>query len=486
MRVMLRRVSGFAAALTLALMSASARAEDPHELPDEEGLRIGDWTFQPSVALRTRAEYRRSPVDLGGSVFASNAVQADGFGSSAPAVTASLPSVRDAFALSERARLGVGVRNGRVGAQLTLQDARVLGWLPGSSAALTPSGSAAVQPYEAYLDLRSDAERPGIEARIGRQAVSWGEGRLLGSRDWSQAAASFDAVRVQAHFGEGLADLEAFAALLAPPGSVPPPLGVNGSQSVGAGAQLFGVRNAWHLAALMNLEASLLARIARGPLPMELTGGDTFTADLRAYGDYRGVSYSAEGAYQLGRVAGYGLNRSLGAFAGAARLDWQTALPLDVRFGLSGAYASGDASGGNGSRLQRFDPILPDVHRHHGMMDLVAWSNLLDGAASVGVRPLQRFDAQVRYAFLGLAQPGDRWTSSGMLPVGVAPDNTSRVLGHELDARIAFEATESVSFDAGYGLMVTGAGARNILGVAGRSTPDLLQFGYLQASLRTR
>lgn len=484
MAPMVRVVAGSAVAFAVALMSTNGLAQLPLEPASDAELHLGDWTFQPSVAVRTRAEFRRHPVDLGGSVFASNAVQADGFGSAAPSVTASLPSVANAFALSERVRLGLGLRNGSFGAQVTLQDSRVWGWFPENSPGLAPPGSGVFQPYEVYVDLRSSEPEPAVELRIGRQVLSWGEGRLLGARDWWQGGASFDAVRLKAQWGDGFAEAEAFAALLAAPGPVPPPSALNGSQSEGFGAQLFGLRNTWHLAAMAHLEGIVLARLARDPLPVELTRSDTVTGDLRVFGEYRGVSYSTEGAYQLGRVAGYGVNRPLGAFAGAARVDWQTALPLDVRLGLSTAYASGDPSGGKGARLQRFDPIAPDVHRHHGMMDLVGWSNLIDAAVSIGVRPAKQFDASVRYAFLGLAAPGDRWTTAGLLPVGVAPDNTSHVLGNEVDVRVAYELNDSLSFDLGYGLMATGAGARHILAAAGRGEPDLLQFGYLQASFR--
>src|SRR5207237_3051327 len=137
-------------------------------------------------------------------------------------------------------------------------------------------------------------------------------------------------------------------------------------------------------------------------------------------------------------------------------VDWQTALPGEIRCGVSGAYASGDSSGGQGDKLKRFDPILADVHHHHGAMDLYAWSNLIEGAASVGARPHGDVDLSARYAFVGLAEPGDRWSTGSLIAVGAAPGNSSRILGHELDARIAYEPYKGVVFDGGYGIMVLG------------------------------
>lgn len=483
---MTRSLAARLAGLALALVPASALAQDPaSEPPWFDAIEVGDWKFRPLVEVRVRGEYRRAPADLGGDVYAGTAVQGDGFRSALPEVVERLSPVRDAFDVSERVRLGMGFEYRKFRGQVTLQDARTLGWLPGASSDVAAPGRGELLPYEAWLEVRSSEKDPGVELRLGRQAVSWGEGRLLGVRAWWQRGVSLDAARLQAHFGHGLADLEALAALLVPPGPLPPPRGVNdGSGSTGTGAQLYGLRNAWHVFPLLHVEALGLARVVRAPVPSELASGDTVTADLRVFGDYRGVSYSAEGAYQLGRVASYGANREIRAFAGAARVDWQTALPLDVRVGASGAYASGDASGGTGGELRRFDPILPDVHRHHGMMDLVAWSNLIEGAGSFGLKPFAGFDVSGRYAFLALAEPGDRWTTAGLLPVGADPNNTARTLGHEVDLRVAYEPIRGLLFDAGYGLLLTGEGARHVLAAAGRGEPELLHFGYLQAGFR--
>ena len=113
---------------------------------------------------------------------------------------------------------------------------------------------------------------------------------------------------------------------------------------------------------LFGIELTALARVARDPLPPELVRGDTFVFDGRFYGDWRGVSYGVEGAYELGRVAGFGVNRDISAFAVAGAVAWQTALPGDFRFAARGAYASGDDSNGQDpEKITRFDPIAPDV-----------------------------------------------------------------------------------------------------------------------------
>ncbi len=492
LREMSRPGTAFACAMTwlgILAVSPTAGAQVPPPETWGDDIHVGNWVLRPSVEVRVRGEYRRRPVDVGGNVYDRTAVQSDAFASAAPGVVAVAAPALDEWLASERLRLGLGVQYGKVSAVLTLQDARVLGWLPGSSPDAPRPGSGVLEPYEGYLQVRDDENKPMVEARFGRQPIFWGEGRLLGLRDWWQRAAPLDAARLRFHFGDGLADLDAFAAMLAMPGPISPPdarlAPADGSSpTTGTGAQLYGLQNAWHVVPLFQFEVGGLARIARDPIPIELARADTYTVDLRVFGDYRGVSYSAEGAYQLGRVAGFGTNRGISAFAAAARFDWQTALPGDLRFGVSGAYASGDDSNGRGDKLMRFDPILADVHRHHGAMDLYAWSNLIEGAGSFGARPRDDLDLSARYAFAGLAQPNDRWSSGGLVAVGADPNNTSHVLGHEVDARIAYEPWRGVVFEGGYGIFITGEGARNILVASGRGDPSLLHYGYLQAGLR--
>jgi Alginate export len=466
--------------------------------PLEEGLSVGDWTFYPSLELRIRSEYRRDPVDVGGDVPDRTALQYDGLdedgvGQPTPAVLRRDPAVRDQILMSERARLGMGVAWEVITAKLVLQDARVLGALPGGPAGIDAGGEGTFAPYEGYLDVRSDIDDPWLWVRVGRQRVRWGDGRLIGDDDWGPRAAPFDAARM--HFTAGDVDVEVMGAMLAFPGAIPPRLASAERQQAldedgtplnaeGTGAQLYGLDATWRVFPLLGFELSGLARIARDPLPLRLTRGDTYTIDGRVFGTERGVTYAVEGAYQLGRVAAFGINRDLAAFAVAAHVDWQTALPWDFRFNVRGAYASGDDSAGQGSELKRFDPILPTTHEHHGMMDLYAWSNVLEAGGSVSAKPHEIVNAQLGYTFVGLAEPGDRWSSANLVPIGADPTNDARVLGHEIDALLEVRPWDALGFGAGYGLFLLGDGGKAILSAAGRGGGDLLHYGYLQAELR--
>jgi hypothetical protein len=478
-----------AAASLLPSRDAAAQLEPP-----AAPIRIGELELVPSLALRLRGEYRRDPVDLGGDVWERTGVQAEDYASASPPLLRRDPAVSDSWLVAERARLGLEARLELVRAHVTLQDARALGWLPGAPADVAHPGFGVLEPYEAYLHVQTAAAQPTFELRLGRQQVQWGDGRLIGGNDWEPRGGFLDAGRMLLHFAAGLVDVELLAAMLALPGPVPPAYGSFAAPSAtdeqgqpvgrtGSGAQLYGALFAIHPLDLLNVDLTGLARIARDPLPAELVRGDTFTIDLRAYGERRGVRYSAEGAYQLGRVAGYGDNRTISAFAAAGRASWQTALPASLRFELFGGYASGDGSGGTGGQLRRFDPILPEIHEQHGMMDLYAWSNLIEGGVGVGAKPHEQVDAAAGYVLAGLAEPADRWSTGALRAVGAAPDNGSRLLGHEIDARVEYRPWDPVAFSGGYGVMILGAGGKAILEASGHGSHALLHYGYLQAAL---
>ena len=487
--------TGMATAALLATTPAGAQM-----VALDEGVAIGDFTFFPSLQVRIRGEYRRHPVDVGGAVYERSAVQAVGFESAAPTVMRTDEPVYDQWQLSERTRLGIRVEHDVVVGVFSLQDARVLGVLPGAPDAIDAGGFGSFGPHEAYVDVRTDVDDPALRVRVGRQELLWGDGRLVGWSDWSPRGASLDAAWLKLDFGD--VTFELLGSMLAPPSPIAPDYVSHERQTAtdaagqpldaeGTGAQLYGLNAGWRIIPLFNVELVGLARVAREPLPMELTRGDTYTLDGRFHGQERGVSYAVEGAYQLGRVASYGENLDVSAFAFAGRVAWQTALPWDFRFAAEGGYASGDdaergADGtvASGTTFERFDPIVPETHEHFGQMDLLAWSNAIEAGGEVSAKPDEELLMALGYSFLGLADPADRWTTGTLAAVGAAPDNASSIIGHEVDARLEYRPLDAVAFTGGYGLCVLGDGGKAVLNAAGRGDRDMLHYGYLQAELK--
>lgn len=472
---MLKRAS---VGLAFAVLFGSARSEAQSPPAAPEKIAVGDWQLSPSMELRVRGEYRRDAPDIGGRDF---------FGRV-------FPRVRNSWAVMSRARLGVGAERGAVKAQITLQDARALGAPAPTATFGGERGIGRFEPYEAYLEMRSSAPRPTY-LRLGRQAVVWGEGRLVGNADFSPVGRSLDAAR--AHHSIGNFDFEALAAILELPG----PLGTPFADTQGptrSGTQLYGLLVGWSIDPLLKVEAFGLARVARSS-GAELDGsrwqlsrfsGERVTAALRVSGERRGWTYGVEGAYQLGRVPlGPTGEEDVAAWAAAAHVSktFDTLL-MTPTFRIAGSYASGDD--GSGGTYRQFDPLLADPQRFHGQMDLFAWSNAMDAAARAQIVPVVDTSFALEYRYARLAETNGEWIGSYLNAIGTGA--TDAELGHEIDAVLAWRPWVPLELRAGYSLLFMGDGARSVMSTMarGRREPDgaiyaepIAQYAYGQATI---
>jgi hypothetical protein len=453
------------------LFASSAAAQSTPVAPTT--ILVGDWQLGPSFELRTRGEYWRDAPDLGG-------FNLRGLLS---------PRVSDAWAVSERARFGLGVERGAVRGQITLQDARALG-TPSPTATLgSPGGPSRFEPYEAYIEMRSSGARPNT-LRLGRQAVIWGEGRLIGNADFSPFGRSLDAARV--HLATGDFDFEALGAIL----EVPRPLGAAFDDRAGpstSGVQLYGLTGRYTLAPLLRVEAFALARISRSSgvgldgsrFALARSSGETYTGALRVSGEGNGWTYGVEGAYQLGTAASLEKGGAdVSAYAAAAHVSKTlTEVSLTPTFRIGGSYASGDDHSGT---YRQFDPLLPDPQRFHGQMDLFAWSNALDVSAGAQIIPWTDTSFGLLYRYARLSDASGEWIGSYLQPIGSATPpigyaqagyapitgTPSAELGHELDAVFSWRPWLPLELRAGSSGLLLGDGARNIMAATARGSTN--------------
>jgi hypothetical protein len=439
-------------------------------------IALGDWQLSPLVDLRARGEYQHAPVDVGG----------NGTG-----------VVNDTYVALERARLGLGAEHGPLRIQLTLQDAYAWGALTPSETIATGAPTYGVGAYEAYVEVRTSGARPSF-VRIGRQAVTWGEGRLVSSADWSPAGRSLDAIRGRLSLGAW--DFELLGALLEPRA----PLGVEFNETDGVssgGAELCGAQAAWAIDPLLKVELTALARIVQGANPpatatsrfdLSRASGETYVGSLRVFGEGRGWRYGAEGAYELGRATSLN-DDPRGAYAAAAHVarTFDT-IRLSPTVRVGGSFASGD----DGNRTyKQFDPLLPDVHTWYGAMDVFAWSNEMEASARVTVVPWTDTAVAVEYRYAELVEPSGDWLNGYLGVVGQAPGNASRALGHEIDGFVTWRPWPALDLLAGYSAFILGEGAKAVLTnpAVGRGTVEadgslkaasVAHFAYAQATVR--
>jgi hypothetical protein len=467
--------------VAFALVASHAHAQSKASSPGTIG--VGDWELAPLVEIRTRGEYRRDAPELAGvDVPGNDAARA-----------------RNAYGVLERSRLGLGAAYGTnetdrgvLGAQLTLQDARAWG-VPSPSGILgaEDGGASSLGLYEAWIEARTSAARPSF-LRVGRQAITWGDGRLVSNADWSPVARTLDAAR--GHASVGMFDFEAFAAVL----DSPHPLGAGLGDTLGpttTGDQLYGAQAAAAFDPLLKAELSLLARVTRDDAPTDASrfalaraDGERYVGSLRIFGGASGWKYAAEGAYELGRaelLAG----AKIAAYAGAGYVEKKLGdVVLTPAFRLEADYASG---GGNGATYKQFDPLLPDVHALHGAMDEFAWSNTMQLSARASIVPWTDGRAAVEYRYVQLASMSGEWLDGYLGEI--ARGRGGGVLGHEVDAWVSWRPWPVLDLVAGYSVFALGDAARAMLSAVenesvvagGTVTPaSLAHFAYLQATLR--
>ena len=307
------------------------------------------------------------------------------------------------------------------------------------------------------------------------------------------------------------------------------PLGASFGSTTGpqkGGSELTGVQVAWTLNPLFKVEASGIGRFTQpaaatpsnprrgraAAFRSALFSGQTYVASLRIAGNGHGWNYGLEGAYELGQATGMGCpatsstgtgtagtgcsTEARSAFAGAAHVSYKfDTLVLAPTLRLGGAYATGDD---NSNTYKQFDPLLPDVHTWHGAMDVLAWSNEVEGNAKVTVVPWTDATISAEYRFAALATATGDWLNAYLGEIGGGAPGSSgspKTLGHEIDGEITWRPWPVFGVAAGYSAFLLGDGARTILSssLVGRGGPGpvagsvdafrVSHFAFLQATL---
>lgn len=423
------RLSFVAAVVTLLALGHDARAEGP-EPPSS--LRVGDALVVPEIDVRVRGELRGRRPDF-----------------------ETVPSPDVDWTLLPRVRLGVAVERDALRAKVTVQDARIFG----NGLSPSPSEPAPFGPYEAFLEARTSSARPSF-VRLGRQAVEWGEGRLLGVADFSPRGRSLDALRARLTLGD--LELEALAAVLVLPETVR----VDGVDVSHTGSQLAGVRAGYMFHRLLGVELFGFARFSdlrrrdaypSTPSLAERARADSglWTSSLRVAGHDDAWSYGFEGAVQGGKSAGSDVlaEAVVGHVERKIRqIVWAPSL------GISAAYASG---GRNEDGTQRtFDPLLPDTQRWHGRFDLFGLSNIIDFGGSLELTPATDLKAQLGYRYARLAAAPSEWIDAYGEPVRAVTRRGLVPLGHEASVGLSYEPLPGLTFSAAYAALFVLSAAR--------------------------
>jgi hypothetical protein len=350
-------------------------------------------------------------------------------------------SADDLYYLS-RVRLNATASSTHASGTVQFQDARVARKTIGTTAA----------PFAAPFDLRMayadlGSARGPIAARVGRQELAYGDQRLVGHSSWTNAARTFDAVRVR--FNTPIARVDVFGA------SVVRSLDGEFDKS-GAGNRFAGTYVT--LATLLprgTVEPYVLWRRDKGQRAesgsigslTELTTGVRLAGALPSR-----LDYNVEMALQTGSLA----SDSIDAWAGHWQIRESFAGTLAAH--ISGEYnnASGDADPADRTR-GTFDQLYASGHDKHGLADQVGWRNIHDLRMGFDLSPLTATPIAVDYHSYWLGERRDAlYGSGGAVVARVASGATSTRVGQEIDLQVLRPLSRQLSLAAGYSHLFAG------------------------------
>jgi len=310
-----------------------------------------------------------------------------------------------------------------------------------------------VPPYQSTWDLRrayvdlGDIEQDPIAFRVGRQDLSFGWQRLLGTSYWRNASRGWDAAMMIVNWK--MLRVNAFAAA--------PVINYdNGLSHHQPGNDLHGIYSRWrNLLPQSDLEPYLLWHLAPGVKTEAgpLAKLDEKTVGLRWAGTPSHWDYDAEIADQFGNI-GTDAIRAWG-WSGIAGYTFGSSA-LKPRLSFKYDYASGDRNPKDGVH-GTFDQLYPNIHDHHGLADQVAWQNL------VSVRTV--FRASVRRNWMISGAFNDWWlanakdgfyNSSGSIVARDTRGVSGTHIGTELDLQTSYRFDRNLEVGTGVGHIFSG------------------------------
>jgi hypothetical protein len=341
--------------------------------------------------------------------------------------------------VNHRARLGTLLK-GRDGMQvrLVLQDVRLWGEETNTLNDFTANG---FDVFEAWVQnpLGKDAW-----LRVGRQAISLDDQRIIGAVGWVQRARSFDGLRLQARFGKIKA--QAFGYRL-----------VESDARGGDGiildptveeSDLLGVHV--HGAFADAFKVSVLG------MHVFLKDNARTTAGVHITGKAADLRYTASAYFQAAEAGGESGSSTLLA------TEVQYTLPGSLKPGIVARF---EQLGGDGTPQGTFATPFATNHKFYGEMDF--FLNTVRDTANLGLRdiggglrlaPAPWFKAFADVHLFSAVEPGP---------------NEETNMGIETDLRLWFGLTKNQSIVTVYGLFVPGELFKQTRG------EEAEHFGYL-------
>ncbi len=350
--------------------------------------------------------------------------------------------------------------------------------------------------HQAYVTLGNHKEFP-LSLKVGRQEMSYGEERLIGTFAWNNIGRTFDAAKLRWQNEWFGADFFVSRPVIPEDGR----FDVDNDYDFFSGVYATSTKVPKTI-----LEAYFLARnssskaISAEPSPQfpQPSARDIYTIGGRVKskpGEIGNWDYTLEGAYQFGdfrdtRLGVSSPRLTQDAFMAIAQGGYTfTDLWSTPRLGFEYTYSSGDSNAHDGKH-GTFDNLFPTNHKFYGYMDFVSLQNIQDVRGIVQIKPIPRVSLALEAHGFWLADTRDNfYTVAGAPRGGIAatPGNNYGInpnygsfVGTEVDLIAGVAVTRFAQLEAGYGHFFVGDYIRDSLSAPTVGSRDA-NYVYVQA-----
>ena len=369
----------------------------------------------------------------------------------------STAALKDGGFFEQRTRLNVDATADDAKVFLQVQDSRM--WGAETNTTSTGTEDEAIDISQAYFDLSNVANKP-ISLRIGRQAMAYGEHRLIGSLEWSNSSRRIDAIKLT--YKHNAADIDVFTAKIIDVGA-----------DWGNDQNLSGIyASLKNVPQVSNLDLYLLHSVNEG-----LADANFYTLGGRVKGAVSNINidYNAEIAIQSGDASA-SADKSANAYAVRAGYTIPNMLG-GLRIGIEYDAATGDSGGAAGSagaaadgEYEAFSNLYPTNHYLYGFTDDVNWTNMNAWAISASMTPIDKVKLAIEY-----------WNYALDQEVGSDDDN-----GTELNIKANHEMSKNINCEAAYVIRDAGsaAGTASYGGYGTIPADESATFGYVMINVK--
>ncbi|HEX4646713.1 MAG TPA: alginate export family protein [Verrucomicrobiae bacterium] len=358
--------------------------------------------------------------------------------------------------------------------------------------------SDSIDLHQAFLTIGNQKEFP-LSLKVGRQEMTYGEERLIGTFAWNNIGRTFDAAKLRWQNEWFGADFFVSHPVIPEDGR----FDVDNRYDYFSGVYANTAKIPKTI-----LEAYLLARnsspkaisAVTSPEFPQPSARDVYTAGGRVKskpGEIGNWDYTVEGAYQFGDFR----DNRLGVSSARLRQDafmaivqggyTFTNLWSKPRLGFEYTYSSGDGNPNDGKH-ETFDNLFPTNHRFYGYMDFISLQNIQDARGILQLRPHPRVSVALEGHGFWLADTHDNlYTAAGTPRGGIAATpgnnyginpNYGRFVGTELDLIAGVAVTRFAQLEAGYGHFFVGDYIRESLAAPTVGSKDA-NYVYVQATI---